>query len=395
MKKVIILGAGPLQIPAIKIIKELGYYLYAFDYDKDAPGFKFCDEHFLISTIDKNAVLEKARELKPDFVITSTSDAPVQTAAYVSEKLGLPTGISYKDSICATEKWAMRDRLKEFGVPIPLFYKCHNLNEFLDAVKALNYCCVVKPSDSAASRGVQFINNDNNLEEIYKGLLCYSRNNIVMVEELMLGKEVSVECLIVDRKAYILNITDKRVCELPYFVEIGHSEPSMLDKETKLAIKTVAVNAIEAINIVNGVSHVEIKITDEGPKIVELAARLGGDYITAMLVPLSTGYNLVANSVKLALGLDIDPIINNNNGSAIRFISARKGTIKEIFIPNNVYSTEGLVEIEMYKKVGDSTNDLKSSNDRIGHIIAKGKNAQDAINICEKILSNIMIVIEE
>ena len=113
METVMILGAGPLQVPAIMKAKELNMKVVVCDFDANAIGRNIADEFYLISTIDKERVLNKAIELAPDYVITSTSDAPVRTAAYVSEKLGLPTGISYENAICATVKSAMRDRLKK------------------------------------------------------------------------------------------------------------------------------------------------------------------------------------------------------------------------------------------------------------------------------------------
>lgn len=392
-----ILGAGPYQVPAIKTVKELGYKAIVCDYDKSAVGVRLADEFYEISTIDKDAVLNKASELKPDFVITSTSDLPVQTAAYVAEKMNLPKDLNYEDSICATDKSAMRERLKQFAVPIPKFFICHNFEEFKNAIEVLNNYCIVKPADNAASRGVKLIDSELSNDELkkqYDFTRNYSRNGIVMVEEFMTGAEVSVESFIVNGEPNIITITDKLVTPLPYFVELGHSEPSQLPNDIQKKIKDVTSQAIKAIGIQNGVSHAELKITADGPKIVEIAARLGGDYITAKLVPLSTGVDMVKNSILLALRKDINLEKTLNCGSAIRFITAKKGTVKNIAIGKNPMKIEGIKDFKLSVKVGDSVADVKSSNDRIGYVVAQAETAQKAVEIAEIALKKIQIELE-
>lgn len=397
MKSIMILGAGPLQVPAIKVIKNLGYKVIACDYDKDAVGFKYADVPLIVSTIDRKAVLEQARIYNPDYILTSTSDAPVKTVAYVSEILGKKIDISYKDAICATEKDSMRKRLLEYEVPIPKFYICYNFNDFTNALKEINGFCVVKPSDNAASRGVKLFDSTLSLEkqrEQYEYTKSYSRNGLVLVEEFMKGTEVSVEGLIQNKILYVVTITDKITTPLPYFVEIGHSEPSSLSKDIQKEIIEVARKATKAIGIINGSCHAELIITNEGPKIVEIAARLGGDYITSKLVPLSTGVDMIKNSVLLAIGNDIDLLHTRKNGSCIKFIYGRKGVIKSIYFSDEIKNINGLEEIELYVKAGDRINDLQNSNDRLGHVITTGKTANDAIRTADQVLSFLHLEID-
>lgn len=398
MKSVMILGAGPYQVPAINTVKELGYKAIVLDYDKDAVGVPLADEFYEISTIDKDCVLKKAQELKPDFVITSTSDLPVRTAAYVAEKMNLEKDLSYEDSICATDKSAMRERLKKFNVPIPKFYVCNNFEEFKTAINELKNYCIVKPADNAASRGVKLVDKKLSNEELktqYEFTKNYSRNGIVMVEEFMTGAEVSVESFIINGEPNIITITDKLVTPLPYFVELGHSEPSQLPEDIKNKIREVTAQAIKAIGIKNGISHAELKITPEGPKIVEIAARLGGDYITAKLVPLSTGVDMVKNSILLALRQPINIKKILNCGSAIRFITAPKGIVKEIKIEKNPLEVEGVKDFQLNIKVGDVIKEVKSSNDRLGFVVTQAETAQKAVKIAESVLQLIKIEITE
>ncbi len=125
-KKMMILGGSVLQVPAIKAAKELGYEIILVDYDENATGFALADVKLVVSTLDKEEVYRQALIYRPDVVITSTSDGPVRTAAYVNEKLGKKPDLSYEDSLCATIKSHMRKRLEENHVPVPVYYVVEN-----------------------------------------------------------------------------------------------------------------------------------------------------------------------------------------------------------------------------------------------------------------------------
>jgi len=398
-KKMMILGASALQVPAIRKAKEMGYEVISVDYDPDALGFELADVKLVVSTLDQEEVLRQALIYKPDVIITSTSDGPVRTAAYVNEKLGKQPDLAYEDSLCATIKSHMRERLKECGVPIPQYYVVNSKNEFEDAVNAMNKDMIVKPADNAGSRGVVLLKKDadtgktepEDILSIYEYSKSNSRNGIIMVEEFMDGDEVSVESMTVNGETTIITITDKMTTPPPYFVELGHVEPTQHPVELQDKIKEVAKQAVAAIRLQNGPSHTEIKLTKEGPKIVELAARLGGDFITSKLVPLSTGVDMVGNSVVLATGGRIDLIKKWDKGAAIRFIPGESGMIKSIEVPENLYSLPGIEEIVLYKKSGDSIDGTKSSNDRLGHIIATGRDAGTAFEKATSVLNKIKV----
>lgn len=423
-KKMMILGAGPLQIPAMEKAKELGYQIISVDYDEHAPGFALADIKLLVSTLDQEAVLREAQRLQPDVVITSTSDGPVRTAAYVNEKLGKRPDLSYENAQCATIKNKMRDRLKKYGVPIPEYYAATDFDAYMKAVNALHEHCIVKPADNAGSGAwccwtgkrsgpdmeVQMPGEDAVMQtqmrkadsrglirrpeaysrSLYEYSKGNSRNGTVMVEEVMEGPEVSVEALVIEGEPHIITVTDKYITPPPYFVELAHCEPSILRGNIIEEIKTVAAQAIIAIGIVNAPAHVEIKVTKEGPKIVELAARLGGDFITSRLVPLSTGIDLVGASVLLATGEKPDLTPKRQQGAAIHFIHAEKeGILSEIIVPET--GQEGVEEIALYKQSGEKVNGTRSSNDRLGHVITTGATAQEAKALGEKILAQIKV----
>ncbi len=398
-KKIMILGASALQVPAIRKAKELGYQIILVDYDENAVGFQLADVKLVVSTLDQEEVYRQALRYCPDVIITSTSDGPVRTAAYVNERLGKQPDLSYEDSLCATIKSYMRERLKENNVPIPDYYSVMNFEEFMSAVRKIKRCCIVKPADNAGSRGVVSLDEperrtEEELRQTYEYSKRNSRNGIVMVEEFMKGPEVSVEAMTVNGETAIITITDKYITPPPYFVEIAHSEPSRLSVETQEQIRQVALQAISAIRLQNGPSHTEIKVTEDGPKIVELAARLGGDFITSKLVPLSTGIDMVGASVLLATGEEVDLEHKWQKGAAIHFIQGREGIIKNIGIDEEIHTLKGVEEVVIDKKAGDAVNGTKSSNDRLGHIITVCGSAEEAMEIGSKALEFVHVEYE-
>lgn len=410
MKKMMILGGSILQIPAIKKARELGYYVIVVDYDEKAEGFPLADEKLIFSTMDQEEVYRQALIHKPDVILTSTSDGPVRTAAYVNERLGKQPDLSYEDSFCATIKSYMRDRLKQCGIPIPDYRVTCDFKEFTEAILHFKGICIAKPADNAGSRGVTLVekpelhgktietlNREESLllGETYHYCKNNSRNGIVMVEEFMKGPEVSVEAMVVDRKPVIIAITDKIVTRPPFFVELGHSEPSILRAEILEEIRVLASRSLEAIRLQNGPAHVEIKVTEQGPKIVELAARLGGDYITSHLVPLSTGVDLVGSSIALACGEAVDLEPKWSRGAAIRFINGRHGTLREVVADRQIHELPGIKEVVIWEKKGDHLTETKSSNDRLGYVIAVADTPEEANRRAEGAMKLIHVVMED
>ncbi len=398
-KKMMILGASALQVPAIKKAKEMGYRIILVDYDENAVGFPLADVKLTVSTLDQEEVYRQALIYRPDVILTSASDGPVRTAAYVNEKLGKQPDLSYEDSFCATVKSHMRKRLEENHVPIPEYYAAADFREFTEAVERLNGYCIVKPADNAGSRGVVLLDGRKRggqweageLENVYEYSRGNSRNGTVMAEEFMEGPEVSVEAMTVDGKTQIIAVTDKYITPPPYFVELAHCEPSRLGKDVQERIREVALQAVRAIGLKNGPSHTEIKVTQEGPKVVELAARLGGDFITSRLVPLSTGVDMVGASVELAAGKKAEFSSRWRRGAAIHFLQAKEGIIGKISGAEEAGRLKGVEEVEIYKKAGDAVHGTKSSSDRLGHVITVGATPEEAMEIGQRAMGLITV----
>ncbi len=387
LKTIMILGASILQLPAIEKARDMGFNVVVADMNPEAIGFSVPDiKKEIISTIDTIKILQAARKHQIDGIMTLASDMPMQSVAVVCHEMGL-VGISKETALKATNKAFMRDALKENGVPVPLYYRVKGLSAFIDAVKNIRdkgYKCIVKPADNSGSRGVDLLKEDCDLEEAYNYTNQFSRSGEIVVEEYMEGPEVSVETLAINGTVHVIQITDKLTTGAPYFVEMGHSQPSQLCDEIKDQIGAVAISANKAIGIKNGPSHTEIKVTKDGPKIVELGARLGGDCITTHLVPLSTGVNMVECSILIALGEIPDLRPKWNRGSAIRYLESEQGIIQAIGGVDEACEVSGIKQVSIVHNVGDEAKEIRNSVDRVGFVIAQADSAKDAVLACEE-----------
>lgn len=396
MKKIMILGASILQLPAIEKASELGLEVIAVDMNPEAVGFKVPGVvKEVISTIDTPGILEAARRHQINGIMTIATDMPMQSVAVVSHEMGL-IGVSEDTALKATNKAFMRDALKEAGVPVPLYFRVKGKDAFraaVEKVRAAGYKCIVKPADNSGSRGVDLLEENSDLDVAYDYSIYYSRGGEIVVEEFMEGPEVSVETIAVDGDVHVIQITDKLTTGAPYFVEMGHSQPSQLSEEKRRRIAEVAVAANKAIGIQNGPSHTEIKVTKEGPKIVELGARLGGDCINTHLVPLSTGVSMVECSIRIALGEkpDLEPKLSK--GSAIRYLKTGTGTVKEIKGVDDAEMIEGVIQVSIVHGIGEQLGEIKSSIDRAGFVIAQADDAQKAVEIAEEGIKQIEIIV--
>lgn len=391
MKKIMILGASAGQIPLIKKAKELGYYVGVVDYDLNADGISLADEFFNISTIDEEAILEAAKTFKPDGIATMQTDMPMRAIGKVNEELGL-CGIDRKTAIIATDKIKMIQCFKEKQVESPWFLIIDN--DLKEKVDLLKYPCIFKPADNSGSRGVFLVKSPLEVKKAYEYSKNFSREGKVLVEEYMQGPEVSVEVLVWNGSVSVIAVTDKMTTGAPFFVEMGHKEPSDLGKINIEKISDLAKKAVNAVGIKNGEAHVEIILTKEGPKVVELGARLGGDFITSYLVPLSTGVDMLTATLKIACGEEPDTTIKIQKGSAIRYISAEEGIIHSIEGIEEAEKLSGINRTLFFKKIGDKSKEIHNSLDRIGCVIAEGKDAKEANSRCEEAIKKMKVVIK-
>lgn len=394
MKKLLIIGASILQLPAIKRAKELGYYVGVADYNPNAIGISYADEYFNVSTIDVEGVIRVAKAFQPDGIMTLATDMPMRAVAAACQELGLP-GISFDTALKATDKGEMIKAFKKHNVEHPWFFIISDKNAFDSIIKEISYPCIIKPTDNAGSRGVMLCHDESELINGYSYASHESRAGGVIIEEYLQGPEFSVEVMVVDGVPHVLQITDKITTGAPHFVEMGHTQPTMQPDDVKEKIEGLARRAVLAVGINIGPAHVEMILTKQGPKMVELGARMGGDCITTHLVPLSTGIDMVAATIKLACGEPVDIVPKYNKGAAIRYFDTSVGILKRIDGVEEARSIPGVEEISIVHNIGENIGEIGSSIDRIGFVIAQGECSEEAVGICEQARNTINIEVYE
>lgn len=388
-----IVGASVLQLPAILKAKDLGLYVGVVDFNPQAIGIRYADEYYNASTMDEDAVLKAAEEFKPDGIMTLATDMPMRGVSRASDKLHLHS-ISYETAFKATDKYEMIKAFKAYGVPSPWYFDVDSYEDLKALKGKVDFPCIIKPTDNAGSHGVAKVHDFEELLANYEYSHSCSRHGKVIVEEYLDGPEVSVEVMVVNGDVHVLQITDKITTGAPHFVEMGHTQPSRLPKETQRQIKDVSVAACKSLGLDKGPAHVEMKVTSRGPVMIELGARMGGDNITTHLVPLSTGIDMVKATINVALGEDPDIKPTLLCGSAIRYFEVPFGTITSFEGVEDAKKMPGIKQITFTKTIGEESTPITCSNDRIGFVISQGETADDAARNCEDAIKKIVIAIK-
>lgn len=392
MKRLLILGAPVFQIPVIEKAHEMGLYVGVVDLNKDAPAINYADEYFCASIKNYNEVIKIAEIFRPNGIMSGACDTSVVTVAQLCNVLGLP-GHSIEAAINSTDKLKMLQAFSENNVNHPKF-QVISREEINTAEISVGFPAVSKPVDSSGSRGISFIENEKTVIAALLNSADSSQSGNVLVEEYMEGPEVSVEMLVINGTPYVLQITDKTTTGAPHFIEIGHCQPSTLDKNIQEEIRAIAKQAVLAVGLVNSVAHVEVKVTSEGVKMVELGARLGGDCISSYLIDNSIlGIDMTKAAIKIALGEknDISQYCFSGDSSVVKFILDEVGEVAEISGINEVASMDGVIKVLCTTKVGDKLSGNSENASRHIYVVARGKTREEAEYICDKALNKIKI----
>lgn len=364
MKKLAIIGASYLQLPLVKKAKEMGIETHCFAWENGAICKDSADYFYPISILDKEKIFETCKTLGIDGITTIATDMAVPTICYVAEKLHLISNNS-KTAEIATNKGLMRNAFSIAGCTSPKYFVIDNKKK---DYQNFNFPVIVKPVDRSGSLGVSKIEKHGDLEKAVNNAIKESFSKKAIIEEYIDGQEVSVESISWNGKHYILAITDKTTTGSPNFVELAHHQPSNLSEKIQVLIKEQTILALNALEIKNGASHSEFKINNKGEVfVIEVGARMGGDFIGSHLVELSTGYDFTKAVINVALNQFEEPILQKNNYSGIYFICEQTKNLLPYFEINNHFDVEKQIQNLDLKKI---TN----SNDRSGYLIYQSKN---------------------
>ena len=389
-----VLAAGLLQIPVIKKAHEMGIYVIAVDDDSNAPGMALADKAIVPGgLINEEKLLTIAKEEQIDGVIHPCSEVAMMVMGRINDEMHLH-GISRETAVRATNKHLMREAFEAYGAPSPKSYCTTNVKEGWLLFQSISGKAILKPSRNSGSRGIAEIEQNLSYEEfapLFERSKSESRDASVMVEQFVEGPEFSVEIIVSNGKVNVLQVTDKKTTEAPFFVELGHSQPSQFPVDIVEKIKDAAVKGVKALQLNDCAAHAEVKVQDGKPYIMEIGARLGGDFISTELTHLSTGIDMVAAAINVALGNkpNLKPV-TLPQGVAIRYFTPCPGIVQSIE-GLDALSRPEVYDAELYVKPGDTVHEVKSSLDRSGHVIVKEATAQKAIEIAESIINNVKI----
>lgn len=392
MKRLLVLASGILQVPIIKRAHEMGYFVVAADGDPNACGLKYADKAVVANITDEEVMLKIAREEQIDGVIHPCSEVSMNVMGRINDELYL-SGISEEQAIRATNKHLMREAFEKYEAPSPKSMCFENVEVAWGAF-CTDYTgdCILKPSRNSGSRGIAKISEDITMDEfarLFEISKNESRDKSVMLEQFIEGPEFSVEIIAWNGKVNVLTVTDKKTTEAPHFVELGHNQPSCYPTETVEAIKAAAVAGVKAIGVMNCACHAEVKVQDDKAYIMEIGARMGGDFISTILTRQSTGIDMIGAAVNCALGIepDLTPVAAPH-GVCIRYFCPKPGVLK--CISNlEVLDDPRVYEYEIYHKVGDEIPEVTSSLCRSGHVIVIEDTPQKAIALAEKLIEEV------
>lgn len=366
-KRLAIIGASYLQEPLVKKAKEMGVETICFAWEEGAVCKEICDRFYPISIVEKERILQVCEKEKIDAIATIASDVAVLTVNFVASKMGL-VGNDDNYSQTVTNKYLMRQCFRENNVPSPKF--CLTKGDVPEEVSSFKYPLIVKPTDRSGSRGVEKVDKCMDLESAIKRACRESFQRKAIIEEFVEGREISVESISFEGRHYILQLTDKVTTGAPFFVELEHHQPSSLSDSVASQVKSIVINALDALHIKYGASHAELKITPNGDiRVIEIGARMGGDFIGSDLVQLSTGYDFLRGVIEVALGVFTEPVISKHKCSGVFFLC--KETEHLLPIIKTASQNPAIVRAE----VTDGTlRSIECSSDRSGYCIYQSDN---------------------
>jgi biotin carboxylase len=391
VRTVLFIGAGRHQSAAILRARELGLRVAAIDGNPEAAGLALADEHDVVDFDDLPAVIEAARRHDPDGVLTVSADRAVPVVAAVAEALGLP-GIGTEVAHAMTQKIAMRRRLAEQGVPQPRFAAARGLLEARAAAETVGFPAVLKPADSGGQRGIFRLESADDLDAHLHAALAESAGGEVVIEEYCEGLELNGIAIARDGRVDVLTLSDRlRPPGVGFGVGWIHVYPATIYADALAEAERVVQASVAALGMRDGIAFPQLLVGDDGSvRVVEVAARIPGGQM-ADLVRHAVGVDLVEVALRFALGDEVPDDLalpRLSQPLAIRFLTAEPGplpagTVRSVSGLDRVLAFPGVVQAEVYFKVGETIEPVRLDADRRGYVIAVGETSVEALERAE------------
>jgi biotin carboxylase len=380
-KRLLVLGAGPAQLGLLAAARERGLFVIAADRDPAAVGFALADRRALVSAEDDDGIARLAEAESVDGLIAPGIDWPVAVAARVAERRGLAHPLSAAAAVLATSKLRQRERFREAGVPQPPWELSRTVAEVEAAAVHLGLPVVVKAPDRQGQRGLGLVRTWDELAPAAEEALGAARAGAAIVERYAPGRELTINAFLRRGEFHPLTITDRLVAEPPAFgVALAHAWPSSLADEAVAAACEAARSAAAALGIAEGPVYVQVLASEEGPQVIELAARLGGGH-DAELCHAALGVDLNGLALAAALGEAVAPPrpAPQAGGACVLFLVPPAGPLAEVTGIEDAAAAEGIQLVRVYRRPGFVFGPFRRGADRAGAVLAVADSRDEAL----------------
>jgi len=390
-KSILIFGAGLNQYLLIKAARDLGITSVVLDPNAKAPGKKIADYFYVVAGDDYETTKKVALIHNVAGLATTQMEKPLRLMARLAKDIGLPFH-SPEVVERSLDKWLMKQAFLEHNVPCAkgkLFTREQKIEK--KDVFDLQFPLVLKPKDATSSQGVFRVEIFEEIEKYESITRSFSGNRELIVEEFLEGPEYSIETITYKGKTTVVQYTEKFITPFPHTVEMGHLQPADLTEEQKKRIDKVVTDAINAIGIDNSAAHTEIKITKEGPKVLEIGARGGGDFISSYLTRASTGVSMDKAIIKTALGEEPDLVPKRKMYSYIKYFSLPVGkTVCKVEDYSDILNDENVVFAHVAVQKGDVIEEITESKKRPGFIIVESEDRKNVLEIADSYIDKLI-----
>lgn len=404
-KTLLVLGAGPDQIPGILKAKVMGIYTIALDGNENADGATYANEFYKVSIKHFEQIeqfIKTYTTRKIDGVIAFGVDI-ASIIAKTADLLGVNYTCSEQSATLSENKYLSKEFMLKHNINIPHYQKIHLIEEMKDFTSVNNFPVILKPIDNSASRGISFISSSEDIKNAFEEALINTKQDYLLAESFLSGPQISSESFIIDGEVYNIGFADRNYDDLekflPNIIENGGDLPSIyMDEKHKLQLYSYLKTISQELNIKNGIIKGDLVIHNDELYIIEFALRLSGGNFSTIEIPYSTGVDFLKIAILLHLGLPIekeDLEIKSNKSLSLRYKFAEeltKGKIKEILKP---LEKENIIYENFHFKVGDTLLQKTANHaSRLGFAIATGDGREEAIQNAQKYLDSVEITLE-
>ena len=399
MKKLMLLGGIRYLLPVIKAAHEQGYYVITADYLPDNIAHKYSDEYVNVSIIDKEAVLKVAQEKQIDGIMSFGVDPGVVSAAYVAEEMGLPFQCSYEASCILQDKSRFRQFLSEHGFNCPKAKGYDDIDKALRDADAFSWPVIVKPVDSAGSKGVTEVFRKEDLRRAVETAFAVSLSKSFIIEDFLVaeGQSSGSESFFVKGELRYNAFYDQ-LFELNSpnpFVPMVEQWPSMKDGTVLDDVRRQLQRLGVIMGFGTGLFNVEWRVSGGKVYLMEISPRAGGNRL-AEILNYATDVDIIMAETLKSVGMEYGNVHEpnyNGNYAIYNLHSNRHGRFAGLAI-DPAFEKRYLIEKEVRVEVGDTVEPFAGANTSIGTLFLRTDTRQEMDDIMKNIDKYINIVLE-